>query len=141
VKGVPVRVRVLETLKGVPPPNGEMVAVGFEFACDPTFREGDRRILLLSKSQANFVHLCAERPAEASKIQEYEGRVGEAVTHNKSLERTVNYRGRIVLAKNCVLADAQMAAVAGRSIQSLDVTTWAQRNFEYGTRRSISLTE
>jgi hypothetical protein len=70
VKGVPVKLRVLETLKGSPPPNGEMVAVGFEFACEPTFREGDRRILLLSKSQGSFLHLCSERPAESSKVEE-----------------------------------------------------------------------
>jgi len=29
------------------------------------------------------------------------------VTPNNTLERTVNYRGRIVLAMDCVLADAQ----------------------------------
>jgi hypothetical protein len=28
-------------------------------------------------------------------------------THNNTLERTVNQRGRIVLAMDCVLADAQ----------------------------------
>ena len=77
VKAVPFKVRVLETLKGTSPPNGEMLAVGFEFACNPAFREGDRRILLLQRSRENYVHLCSERPAEASKVQELKAALGK----------------------------------------------------------------
>ena len=42
----------------------------------------------------------------------------ESMTSNNALERTVKYRGRIVLAIDCVLADAQLrwwpAAQLGR---------------------------
>ena len=34
---------------------------------------------------------------------------------NKPLDRTVDHRGRTVLAMNCALAGAQTSAVAGRS--------------------------
>ena len=37
------------------------------------------------------------------------------MTANNTLERTVNYRGRFVLAIDCVLAEAQWRLVAGRS--------------------------
>ena len=42
------------------------------------------------------------------------GNVGRMPSNN-TLERTVNHRGRIVLAMDCVLADAQWALVHGRS--------------------------
>ena len=37
------------------------------------------------------------------------------MTSNNTLERTVNHRGRIVLAMDCVLAEVQWRPVVGRS--------------------------
>jgi hypothetical protein len=72
---------------------------------------------------ANFLYLAVEklrqyRPIASLTLEALLQLLCESTTSNNTLERTVNHRGRIVLAMDCVLADAQwrlwLAAQLGR---------------------------
>jgi len=67
-KAVPFKIEVVELLKGAVPGDGQFLAVGYEYACSPYLRKGERRIFLLPQAVQRTVSLCNVQTPANEKI-------------------------------------------------------------------------